>query len=208
MTFCLSLPLAFSISFCLLCQSTYYAPHWASVSGFVIKKSHQSQQRADWICLSTPYRPFAYLLSTLSVWAESERERERQYSPLFLLCPLFMSHYSTRLTAYPIECPITAPKSFPFRFHCKTNVMSVVSQLISLSHLDCTQGMGLSLRVSSNAFNEKGVDCVDACLDVITSAWVRRQSLQSTPSASGIWYILGIYAKINTKYFGKLIQMR
>lgn len=137
------------------------------------------------------------------------RERERQYSPLFLLCPLFMSHYSTRLTAYPIECPITAPKSFPFRFHCKTNVMSVVSQLISLSHLDCTQGMGLSLRVSSNAFNEKGVDCVDACLDVITSAWVRRQSLQSTPSASGIWYILGIcqnkyqvFWKIDTNALG------
>lgn len=145
-----------------------------------------------------------------------QRVRERDnIPPLSLsLLSLVMSHYSTRLTAYPIECPITAPKSFPFRFHCKTNVMSVVSQPISLSlslslsHSDCTQGMGLSLRVSSNAFNEKGVDCVDACLDVITSTWVRRQSLQSTLHSSGIWYILGIYAKINTKYFGKLIQMR
>lgn len=156
-----------------------------------------------------PFRLFVVNIISVS----REWERETIFPPLpslSPLSPLFMSHYSTRLTAYPIECPITAPKSFPFRFHCKTNVMSVVSQLISLSlsHLDCTQGMGLSLRVSSNAFNEKGVDCVDACLDVITSAWVRRQSLQSTPSASGIWYILGIYAKINTKYFGKLIQMR
>lgn len=95
--------------------------------------------------------------------------------PSLLSSPSLLSHYSTRLTANPIECPITAPKSFPFRFHCKTNVMSVaqlISPLFTSPSLHTSPDYShspIASLCSSNAFNEKGVDCVDACFGFHTT---------------------------------------
>lgn len=124
----LSVSLSLSVTICLsLLSVSQLAPHWASVSGFVIKKSHQSQQRADWM----PQPCHAPLRHDALSFICCQHYQRVDSTPPLPSSPSLLSHYSTRLTANPIECPITAPKSFPFRFHCKTNVMSVVSQLIS-----------------------------------------------------------------------------
>lgn len=152
----LSACLSVCLSFRRVCQ---HAPHWASVSGFVIKKSHQSQQRADWLSPAPP---------THSLICCQHYQRLLPVSPLAF--PLHQVCHTIPLGflpgSKPIERPLQ-PQSFPFRFHSKTNVMSDVSHLISFS--THSQLILITFSFSSNAFNEKGVDCWQLSLIVAVS---------------------------------------
>lgn len=128
-TVCLpSVSLSLSVTICLsLLSVSQLAPHWASVSGFVIKKSHQSQQRADWMPQPC-HAPLRHDALSFICCQHYQRVDSTPPPPLLDLSCHTIPLGWLRIS---IECPITAPKSFPFRFHCKTNVMSVVAQLIS-----------------------------------------------------------------------------
>lgn len=139
------------LSACL--SVSQHAPHWASVSGFVIKKSHQSQQHADWL---TDYHPLGNQRTRSLICCQHYQSSHSR------LCPprptvTCMSHYSTRLHTrshwQPIESP-SQPQSFPFRFHCKTNVMADVSHLVPSSFSSHSHLMRLM----------KKVLIVDSCL--------------------------------------------
>lgn len=131
-------PLSLSVS--------QHATRWTSVTGFVIKKTHQSQQQrrlTDWLG-----RPLAYLLSTLSALAAVCYD---VYVTLFSPSP--GSHWQL------IESPLQR-HSFPFRFHCKTNVMSWhAAHLIPISFPFHSHLMRLM----------KKVLIVDSCFAISTS---------------------------------------